>query len=193
MSDIQKNFLESIAVKQDIAANYISVLEKITDVIFSSLSQGGKLLLCGNGGSAADAQHLAAEFLIRLRSNVDRIPLPALSLATDMSSVTACCNDYSFEHIFIRPLMALGRKGDIVIGLSTSGNSKNVIKALEKAREMGITTIGFLGGTGGEAKHICDLAFIVPSSTTARIQEAHITAGHAILENVEDRLLAALR
>lgn len=186
---IAKVFEESIALKTRIVSDHIETLVKIADGIYDSLSSGGKLLLCGNGGSAADAQHLAAEYLIRLRSNVDRMPIPALSLATDMSSVTACSNDYSFDHIFIRPLMALGKKGDVLIGLTTSGNSKNVLEALKKAHEMGITTIGFLGGTGGAAKDICDLAFIVPSDNTARIQEAHITAGHAILELVEDRLI----
>lgn len=150
---------------------------------------GGKLFLCGNGGSAADAQHLAAELLIRLRPHVERPSLPALCLATDMSTVTACGNDYSFEDLFARPLAGLGRAGDILLGITTSGKSPNVIKAFLQAKEMGITTIGFLGCGGGLALKYCDISFVVPSNIIARIQEAHITAGHVIMEFIEDMLV----
>lgn len=180
----------SIAVKQRMlqgahAADLAAMAERIT----RSLAAGGKLMLCGNGGSAADAQHLAAELLIRLRPQVDRMPLPALTLATDTSTLTACGNDYAFEEIFARPLRALGRRGDVVLGITTSGRSPNVVKALSAAREMGITTLGFLGATGEPARGACDLVFHVPSSVTALVQEAHIAAGHVLMELIEDFLL----
>ncbi len=184
-------FNESIALKQKVIDTGVLVdLAHIADVISDSIAKGGRLYLCGNGGSAADAQHLAAELLIRLRSSVNRDSLPALSLATDISSVTACGNDYGFDDIFARPLAGLGRAGDVLLGITTSGKSPNVIKAFMKAREMGIKTIGFLGATGLPALDYCDLAFLVPSMDTARIQEVHITAWHALMETIEDNLLA---
>lgn len=183
-------FEKSIAVKhQVLASDGVDALVSMAERITTSLNRGGKLLLCGNGGSAADAQHLAAELLIRLRSSVDRMPLPALVLATDMSSVTACGNDYSFDDIFSRPLRALGRKEDVLLVITTSGRSPNIKKALDAAHEMGIATLGFLGGLGGAAAPLCDLAFIVPSTETARIQESHITAGHILMELVEDSMM----
>ncbi|MBI1954723.1 MAG: SIS domain-containing protein [Proteobacteria bacterium] len=183
-------FLESIQTKQAIIdKGLFSPLVTMAEHIALSLKQGGKLLLCGNGGSAADAQHLAAELLIRLRSSLNRPSLPALTLATDMSTVTACGNDYSFNEIFSRPLSSLGKKGDILLGITTSGQSPNVLEAFKCAKNMGLTTCGFLGGTGGEALAYCDIAFVVPSFVTARIQESHITAGHIVMELVEDLLL----
>ncbi len=183
-------FNESIALKQKVIdTGILKDLSHIADVISDSIANGGRLYLCGNGGSAADAQHLAAELLIRLRSSVNRDSLPALSLATDISSVTACGNDYGFDDIFARPLAGLGRAGDVLLGITTSGKSPNVIKAFVKAREMGIKTIGFLGDSGLPALDYCDLAFLVPSMDTARIQEVHITAGHALMEAIEDGLL----
>ena len=184
-------FKESIMLKQKILeTGLLESLADIADVIIDSISKGGRLYLCGNGGSAADAQHLAAELLIRLRSSLNRESLPALSLATDISSVTACGNDYGFDDIFARPLAGLGRAGDVLLGITTSGRSPNVIKAFLKAREMGIKTIGFLGASGLPALDHCDLAFLVPSMDTARVQEVHITAGHALMEAIEDGLLA---
>ncbi len=184
-------FNESIALKQKVIdTGVLADLVHIADVISDAIAKGGRLYLCGNGGSAADAQHLAAELLIRLRFSVNRDSLPALSLATDISSVTACGNDYGFDDIFARPLAGLGREGDVLLGITTSGKSPNVIKAFVKAREMGIKTIGFLGATGLPALDYCDLAFLVPSMDTARIQEVHITAGHALMETIEDNLLA---
>jgi D-sedoheptulose 7-phosphate isomerase len=145
--------------------------------------------LCGNGGSAADAQHLAAELLIRLRPEITRQTLPAIALAMDSSTLTACGNDLGFEVIFERMVEALGNKGDVLLGITTSGKSPNVLKALTKAKELGITTVGLLGGNGGPALELCDYSFIAPTKVTGRIQELHITAGHIIMELVEDHLI----
>lgn len=188
---IRTLFEDSIALKQKIlSTNLLDQLSRMADMIADAIASGGRLYLCGNGGSAADAQHLAAELLIRLRSSVNRDSLPAMSLATDISSITACGNDYSFDDIFARPLAGLGREGDVLLGITTSGKSPNVIKALQTARQMNIKTVGFLGCSGLPASDLCDLAFVVPSMETGRIQEVHITAGHALMEAIEDRLLA---
>ena len=147
------------------------------------------MLLCGNGGSAADAQHLAAEFLVRLTSDVDRQSIPALTLAQDTSTLTACINDYGSDDIFKRVFSSLSSTGDTLLAITTSGNSKNIIETLKLSRERGIFSLGFLGNGGGEALSYCDLAFVVPSKITARIQESHITAGHALLQYIEDSLI----
>ena len=157
--------------------------------IYSSINTGGKILLCGNGGSAADAQHLAAEFLVRLRPHINRKAFPALSLAMDTSTITACANDYSFKYLFSRNLDAIGSTKDILIVISTSGNSSNILEALKSAKKKKIFSIAFLGNNGGKAKKISDLNLIVPSKTTARIQECHIFLGHLIFEAVEDLIL----
>lgn len=165
-------------------------IEKSINLVTKTINKGGKILFCGNGGSAADAQHLAAEYLIRLRPKVNRNPLPALSLAVDTSTLTACGNDYSFEDIFVRPFEAIAQKNDILIAISTSGNSKNIYKVLKKAKEKNIKTIGFLGNNGGVCKKFCDVKLIVPSKITARIQECHIFLGHFILEKAEDNIIS---
>jgi D-sedoheptulose 7-phosphate isomerase len=183
------SFLESIDVKKKVIENHLQDITNIAVAIVDVIKNGGTLFLCGNGGSLADAQHLAAELLVRLRSSVNRKSLPALCLATDMSSVTACGNDYSFEDIFSRSLEGLGKKGDAVLGISTSGKSKNVFKAFEKAKQMDIKTLGFLGCDGGSVLELSDLSFIVPSYNTARIQESHITAGHVVMEIIEEILI----
>lgn len=182
-------FQASIAVKQEIIETHLDTIVQMAETIAQSLQQGGKLLLCGNGGSAADAQHLAAELLVRLRPDVNRQGIPALALASDMSSITACGNDYSFEAYYERLVQALGKPGDVLIGITTSGKSPNIIKALQAARKQGLTTIGLLGDSGGPALTECDLALVVPSRTTGRIQESHITIGHALMELVEELLL----
>lgn len=187
---IQTLFEESIAVKQQIIASHLDVIVHMATIISDSLEQGNKMLLCGNGGSAADAQHLAAELLIRLRATVNRNGIPALTLATDTSSMTACSNDYSFESYFARMVQTLGKPGDVLLGISTSGTSPNIVRALEQAQSMGIQTLGFLGGDGGQAREVCDIALVVPSCVTGRIQESHITAGHALIELIENKLLA---
>ncbi len=183
-------FQDSISVKEQIIDDKsYEVLLEAGDIISNSISNGGKLLLCGNGGSAADAQHLAAEFLIRLTSDVNRDSIPALSLAQDTSTLTACINDYGPDEVFKRVFSALSSEGDILLVITTSGNSKNIIETLKLAKERGIYSLGFLGNGGGKALSYCDSAFIVPSNITARIQESHITAGHALLQYVEDSLL----
>jgi len=157
-------------------------------IIVKKIRKGGKIFLCGNGGSAADAQHLAAEFLVRLRPKVNRKPIPAISLATDVSTLTACGNDYSFNDIFSRNLEALGCPKDLLIVISTSGNSSNIIKVLNMAKKKKIYSIGFLGHTGGKAKKYSDLNLIINSMVTARIQETHILLGHYIFEQVENKI-----
>jgi len=188
---IKESFEDSILVKQKIIDSKIyEVLFEVGDLISESISKGGKLMICGNGGSAADAQHLAAEFLIRLTSDVNRQGIPAISLAQDTSTLTACLNDYGPDEIFKRVMASLSKKGDILLAISTSGNSSNIVKALKYAKSQGIYSLGFLGGDGGEAIKYCDSIFLVPSKVTARIQESHITAGHTMLQYVEDRLIA---
>ncbi len=179
----------SIALKQQVMETQADTIVRMTQAIFQSLWQGGKVLLCGNGGSAADAQHLAAELLVRLRPHVSREGIPALALATDTSSLTACGNDYGFEVYYERMARTLGRPGDVLIGITTSGKSPNVIRALRTAREKGMVTIGLLGGDGGPALVECDLALVVPSTVVGRIQETHIAVGHALMELVEDLLV----
>ena len=187
---IVQTFEDSISVKQQIIDNgSYEVLTEAGDIITESISRGGKLLLCGNGGSAADAQHLAAEFLVRLTSDVNRQSIPALALAQDTSTLTACINDYGPDDIFKRVFSSLSSTGDTLLVITTSGNSKNIIETLILARERGIFSLGFLGNGGGEALSYCDLAFVVPSKITGRIQESHITAGHALLQYIEDSLL----
>ena len=187
---VKQTFQDSINVKQQIIDDRsYEILIEAGDIIANSISKGGKLLLCGNGGSAADAQHLAAEFLIRLTSDVNRQSIPALALAQDTSTLTACINDYGPDKIFSRVFSSLSCDGDILLAITTSGNSKNIIETLKSAKEKGIYSIGFLGNGGGEALSYCDLAFIAPSKITARIQESHITAGHALLQYIEDSLL----
>ena len=179
---------ENISVHRDIFKISKDIDEVITN-IQKKIKKGGKILFCGNGGSAADAQHLAAEFIIRLRPHINRNPIPALTLAQDTSTLTACINDYGPDDIFKRVFSALSSKGDILLAITTSGNSKNIIETLKLAKERGIYSLGFLGNGGGDALEYCDSAFIVPGKVTARIQESHITAGHALLQYVEDLLI----
>lgn len=189
--NLKKVFENSLSESIDIHKKLIDLLPEVNlaiKIIFKKLKLGGKLLLCGNGGSASDAQHLAAEYLVRLRPKVDRKPLPAITLAQDTSTLTACGNDYLFDDIFLRPFQALANKNDILICLSTSGNSKNILKVLKEAKKRKISTIGFWGNQGGKAKNFCDLNLIVNSKVTARIQECHIFLGHFILERVESMI-----
>lgn len=164
-------------------------VEQAVQVIAGTLSAGGKLMICGNGGSAADSQHLAAEFTGRFIK--DRRPLAALALSTDSSALTCIANDYSFDEVFSRQVLGLGLRGDCLLAISTSGNSRNVIRAVEAARERGVRTIGLLGRDGGTLGGLCELAIVVPSSTTARIQEAHILIVHSLCGMVEAALQLA--
>ena len=186
---IEELFKNSISVKEDCIEKGFSSIVAMGVEITRSIESNGKIMLCGNGGSAADAQHLAAEMLIRLRPHNNREGIAAISLAQDTSTITACGNDFGYDVLYERVLRALGRSGDCLIGITTSGNSKNVILAMKAAKELNIKVFGFLGCGGGEALKYCDEAFIVPSDDTGRIQEAHITAGHALMEYVEDRLI----
>ncbi|MBF0180438.1 MAG: SIS domain-containing protein [Magnetococcales bacterium] len=180
----------SIELKRQVLTTEIpAITARMALLCADAIAAGGKLLFCGNGGSAADAQHLAAELLVRLRPDVNRQGLPALALAMDTSSMTACGNDYSYEVFYARMTQSLGRRGDVLIGITTSGNSPNVTEALKTARALGIHTLGLLGGKGGQALPWCDLAIVVPSRETGRIQEVHITLGHALMEAIEESLL----
>ena len=190
---IRDLFARSIATKRDaMAGDAPLILAEMARRIAVSLGDGGKLLLCGNGGSAGDAQHLAAELVVRLRGHVERPSLPAIALTLDSSSLTACANDYDFTQIFARPLAGLGRPGDVLLVFSTSGQSANIIAALQTARQIGVAPFGFLGRDGGVALPLCELAFLVETEETGRIQETHITAGHAVLERVEEILFPHL-
>lgn len=179
-------FEASIAVKKDVLRENIEVINLIAEKVTESLKAGNKLMLFGNGGSAADSQHIAAEFVNRF--NFDRQPLAAIALTTDTSILTACGNDYSFDDVFWRQIIALGKPGDVALGISTSGNSPNVIKAIEEAKKMGITTVGFTGQKGGKLKESADISLCVPSNATPRIQEVHITAAHCVCTIAEAAL-----
>ena len=176
----------SIIVKQDIIAHQIDIIVKIVNSIADVLSRGGKLLVFGNGGSAADAQHIAGELVGRFE--LERSALPAIAFTTDSSVITSISNDYSFNEIFSRQIEALGTQKDIALGISTSGNSENVLAGIRKAKNTKLATIGFSGEEGGELSKIADLCFIAPSSSTPRIQEAHITVIHIICKLVEEKL-----
>jgi D-sedoheptulose 7-phosphate isomerase len=189
MINIKSIFEESISVKKLCLQQGLECISIMGDEACISIQNGGKIMLCGNGGSAADAQHLAAEMLVRLRPMNNREGVAAIALAQDISTITACGNDFGFDKLYERMVTSLGKKGDCLIGITTSGNSENVILAMKAARKMGIKVFGFLGSGGGKALELCDEFFLVPSNDTGRIQEAHITAGHALMEHIEDKLL----
>jgi len=178
----------SIDVKQKILADdfFTRRIEEVSKLIANAFENGHRLYFCGNGGSAADAQHLAAEFTGRFYS--DREPLPAEALHVNTSFLTAVANDYSYDEIYERAIKAHGRKGDILIGISTSGNSKNILLAQKEAKARGMYVISFTGDSGGKMKDVCDYLFNVPSSDTPRIQESHILIGHIICQLVEESL-----
>ncbi|MCD6093985.1 MAG: D-sedoheptulose 7-phosphate isomerase [Candidatus Omnitrophica bacterium] len=179
---------ESITVKERLKEKcYTDLISKIVDLAVECLKNKGKIMLCGNGGSAADTQHLAAEFVNRFKK--ERVPLPALALTTDTSIITSIANDYSYSEIFTKQILALGKKEDILIAISTSGNAENVLAAVETAKQIGIKTIALTGKDGGGLKEVADICLIVPSNDTARIQEAHITIGHIICETVEEEVV----
>lgn len=166
-----------------------SAVSDAVDTIYSSLAAGGQLLLAGNGGSAADAQHIAAELTGRFL--LERQPFRALALHVNTSSLTAIGNDYGYEHVFARELSAHARPGDVFLAISTSGNSGNILRAIEAARKAKVSVIGLTGGSGGEMQMACDLCLCVPAKSTPRIQEMHITIGHTICELLEERLAEA--
>ena len=187
MDDITQELRESAALKLHVAETQGLIMQAMLECIWESMQQGGKLLLCGNGGSAADAQHLATECMVRLEA--ERAPLPAIALTTDTSLLTAAGNDHGFETIFARQVAGLGRPGDVLLALSTSGNSPNVVRAVEAAHRRGLQTLGLLGKDGGQLKEMVHIALVVPSSNTQRIQEVHITVGHILCGALERRVL----
>ena len=166
-----------------------SGVSQAVEIISSSLASGGQLLIAGNGGSAADAQHIAAELTGRFQR--ERKPLPALALHGNTSALTAIGNDYGFEFVFARELSAHARRGDVLLAISTSGNSPNILRAIEAARRINVSVIGLTGRTGGKMKDLCDLCLCVASASTPRIQEMHITIAHTICELLEERLAEA--
>jgi D-sedoheptulose 7-phosphate isomerase len=179
------NLNEHLSLFQQLSA-LDGVVDEAVSTCVQSLKSGGKLMFCGNGGSAADSQHLAAEFTGRF--NKDRAPLAALALSTDTSALTCIANDYAFDQVFARQVLALGKPGDCLIAISTSGKSANVIVAVEAARSLNIHCIGLLGRDGGTLIKMCDVAIVVPNQVTARIQEAHILIGHSLCGAVEQQL-----
>ncbi|MCJ7704271.1 MAG: D-sedoheptulose 7-phosphate isomerase [Desulfobacterales bacterium] len=183
---IQKRFKESAEVKNRFLKENLSRLLDVIKLISHCFEAGNKLFFFGNGGSAADAQHLAAEFVNRYI--MDRPPLPAIALTTDTSILTSISNDFSFSEVFAKQLKALGKEGDVALGISTSGTSPNIIKAFEVAKEMGMKTIALTGNDGGSLVKIADVSLVVPSSSTPRIQEVHILIGHILCELVEHYL-----
>ncbi len=187
MEDIAQELHDSAELKVQVAATRASVIQAMIDCVWDSMQRGGKLLLCGNGGSAADAQHLAAECMVRLQE--ERCPLPAIALTTDTSLLTAAGNDYGFERVFARQVEGIGREGDVLLVISTSGNSRNVVLAVKEARRRDLRTLGLLGKSGGALREILDIALVVPSSSTQRIQEVHITIGHIICGALERKAL----
>lgn len=183
---VDRIFADSIAAKREFVATQAEAVVRAAEAMASALRDGRTILLFGNGGSAADAQHIAAEFTNRFET--ERPPLAALALTTDTSALTAIGNDYGFDEVFEKQVKALGRKGDVAIGISTSGNSRNVVRALEAARAQGLVTIGFTGQGGGKMTTLCEHLFRVPSGVTARVQETHITLGHTLCALVDEIL-----
>lgn len=185
---IKQSITQAIELKQQILADskLIQTINDIIDICSNALCEGNKVLFCGNGGSAADAQHLAAE--LSGRFYFDREPLDAEALHVNTSYLTAVANDYSYDEIFSRLVKAKGKKGDILFGISTSGNSSNIIKAFKTANELGLITVGMTGQTGGEMKNLSDFLINIPSKDTPRIQESHILIGHIICELIEKRM-----
>jgi D-sedoheptulose 7-phosphate isomerase len=179
---------DSIATKQLLAANCANSIVATGTVLCDAAATRNMIMFCGNGGSAADSQHLAAELVIRLRGNINRAAIPALALTVDPSIMTAGGNDIGFENVFARGVEAYGRPGDVLVAISTSGTSANVVNAVLECKKRGVRTVGLLGGTGGILAELCDASVIVPSSVTARIQESHILIGHIWCEMIEERL-----
>ena len=185
---IKNKLLESIEVKKKVFQKNIPNIIDASKICIKGLKKGGKLIFCGNGGSASDSQHLATEMLVRLNPNINRKPISAISLNLDSVSMSAHSNDYDYNSYLSRMLSGLGKKDDILIVISTSGNSKNILNVLKQAKKMKITSISFLGNKGGKAKKICKNNIIVESNNTARIQEAHICIGHILMDIIEDKL-----
>jgi D-sedoheptulose 7-phosphate isomerase len=182
-------FLDNIAEHSKLIKSLSSLDDEVCqagEMAGKCLKNGGKIMFCGNGGSAADSQHLAAELTGRFIK--DRRPLAAVALSTDTSALTCIANDYSFDEVFARQVAGLGRAGDLLIGISTSGNSRNVIRAVEEAQKLGMQSVGLLGRDGGQLRALCNHAIVVPHNVTARIQECHILIGHTLCGLIEQEL-----
>jgi D-sedoheptulose 7-phosphate isomerase len=190
MERIREFIRASIEVKKMVLEDdlLLATVGNVVDVITASLKREGRIYFCGNGGSAADAQHLASEFSGRFYK--DRLALPAEALHCNTSYLTAVANDYSFDVVYSRLIDGIGRKGDVLVGLSTSGNSANIVRAFESAKTIGMTTVGFTGITGGALKAVSDYLLNIPSADTPRIQESHILVGHIICQLVEEKYFA---
>lgn len=188
-TEIISELKKSITTKQEVIERNVPLLTEIAKVMHEAFRHGHKLLIFGNGGSAADSQHIAAEFVSKF--NFDRQALPAIALTTDTSILTSISNDYDYSRVFARQVEALGKPGDVALGISTSGNSLNVIEAMRTATEVGLKTIGFTGLDGGHLKEEAEYCFRVPSNSTPRIQEVHITVAHALCGLLETRLCAS--
>ncbi len=181
---VSKEFQAHLETINNVINNMEEELVKASTLAVKTLKAGNKILLCGNGGSAADAQHIAAELTGRYKS--ERRGLPGIALTTDTSALTAIGNDYGYDRVFDRQVEALANKGDLIIGISTSGNSKNILSALKLAKDLGCNTLGFSGKDGGKMNEVCDVNLIVPSNDTPRIQEMHILFGHTICQIIDD-------
>ncbi|MDP9132166.1 MAG: D-sedoheptulose 7-phosphate isomerase [Nitrospirota bacterium] len=181
-------FDESADVKRQFVRAHVDKIAQVAQLMGRAFREGNKVLLFGNGGSATDAAHMAAEFVGRYKR--ERAPLPAIALATDIAAITCIANDYGFEALFARQVLAHGKKGDVAIAISTSGNSPNVLKGIQAAKSLGLTTVAWTGGSGGMLAGLADYAFVVPSTVTVRIQESHITLAHVLCELIEDQVLA---
>ncbi|MFH1856156.1 MAG: SIS domain-containing protein [Candidatus Omnitrophota bacterium] len=188
IKDIRLGLADGIAVKKKVAEGDLSILAEIAAALINCLKNKGKIIIFGNGGSAADSLHIAAELVGRFEK--EREPLAAISLVSNVSNLTAIANDYGYEEIFAKQLSAIAVPQDIAWGISTSGNSANVLKAINKAKELGLLTIGFSGSSGGQLRKMADLNFIVPSNNTARIQEAHIAVAHLLCKSIEEYFLS---
>ena len=184
-SFIKESLVESSQIKLQVLESCFDDIIKISEVLEKCVKGGNKLMLCGNGGSAADCQHLATEFMVRLSHDIKRPAIAAIALTTDSSLLTAGGNDIGFENIFARSVEGIGINGDVLIGISTSGNSENIIRAVNTAKEKGIITVGLLGASVGKLKNLCDYTICIPSSNVQRIQESHITLGHILCEIIE--------
>lgn len=185
---IENSIYQSIEVKKSLLQECKTEIDEGGKLLANQLFKGNKILFCGNGGSAADSQHLAAELVVRLRSSVNRPALSAIALTVDASVMTAGGNDIGFENVFARSVEALGRDGDVLVAISTSGNSENVYRAIEQAKKQNLLVIGLLGAGGGKISPLCDVSLIVPSKITARVQESHILVGHIWCEMIEEIL-----
>jgi len=183
---------ESVATKQQLASERASDIRICGEMLATCAASNRLIMFCGNGGSAADSQHLAAELVVRLRGGIERRAIAALALTVDTSVLTAGGNDYGFDNVFKRQVEAFGKEGDVLVAITTSGTSKNIVMAVEEAKKRGVLTIGLLGGSGGVLKDMCDASVVVPSTVTARIQESHILIGHIWCEMIEEAIAPEL-